>query len=112
VKLDATLRAVGLSAVAEQSARAEGLGFDGVFVTERNNDPFLALALASGATRHVDLGTAAALAFPRSPMAVAYTAWDLQGLSDGRFQLGLAMICLYPCVTGAASVSLALRNDP
>ena len=40
--------------------------------------------------RRVDLGTAAALAFPRSPMEVAYTAWDLQGLSGGRLQLGLA----------------------
>lgn len=90
MKLDATLRAVELSAVADQSARAEALGFDGVFVTERNSDPFLALALAAAATRRVDLGTAAALAFPRSPMEVAYTAWDLQGLSGGRLQLGLA----------------------
>jgi probable F420-dependent oxidoreductase len=90
VKLDATLRAVELRAVAEQSARAEALGFDGVFVTERNSDPFLALALAAAATQRVDLGTAAALAFPRSPMEVAYTAWDLQALSGGRFQLGLA----------------------
>jgi probable F420-dependent oxidoreductase len=90
VKLDAALRAVELAAVADQSARAEALGFDGVFVTERNSDPFLALALAATATRRVDLGTAAALAFPRSPMEVAYTAWDLQGLSGGRFQLGLA----------------------
>lgn len=90
MKLDATLRAVELRAVAGESARAEALGFDGVFVTERNSDPFLALALAAGATGRVDLGTAAALAFPRSPMEVAYTAWDLQGLSNGRFQLGLA----------------------
>ena len=90
MKLDATLRAVELRAVPDESARAEALGFDGVFVTERNSDPFLALALAARATGRVDLGTAAALAFPRSPMEVAYTAWDLQGLSDGRFQLGLA----------------------
>jgi probable F420-dependent oxidoreductase len=30
-----------------------------------------------------------ALALVRSPMAVAYSAWDLAALSDGRFQLGL-----------------------
>jgi probable F420-dependent oxidoreductase len=90
VKLDATLRQLALADVAAESARAEALGFDGVFVTERNSDPFLALALAAGATSTVDLGTAAALAFPRSPMEVAYTAWDLQGLTGGRFQLGLA----------------------
>jgi probable F420-dependent oxidoreductase len=90
VKLDATLRAVEPRRVPDEAARAESLGFDGLFVTERNGDPFLALALAAHATRRVDLGTAAALAFPRSPMEVAYTAWDLQGLSSGRFQLGLA----------------------
>lgn len=90
MKVDATLRAVALDAVAGESARAEALGFDGLFVTERNSDPFLAVALAATGTQRVDLGTAAALAFPRSPMEVAYTAWDLQGLSGGRFQLGLA----------------------
>lgn len=90
MKLDATLRAVELSRVPDEAARAEALGFDGLFVTERNSDPFLAMALAASATSQVDLGTAAALAFPRSPMEVAYTAWDLQGLSGGRFQLGLA----------------------
>jgi probable F420-dependent oxidoreductase len=90
MKLDATLRAVELGAVAAESARAEALGFDGLFVTERNSDPFLAAALAATGTQRLDLGTAAALAFPRSPMEVAYTAWDLQGLSGGRFQLGLA----------------------
>jgi probable F420-dependent oxidoreductase len=35
------------------------------------------------------VATAIALAFPRSPMDVAYTAWDLQALSGGRFALGL-----------------------
>jgi probable F420-dependent oxidoreductase len=90
VKLDATLRAVEPRRVPDEAGRAETLGFDGLFVTERNGDPFVAMALAAHATQRVDLGTAAALAFPRSPMELAYTAWDLQGLSGGRFQLGLA----------------------
>ena len=37
----------------------------------------------------MDLGTAIAVAFPRSPMTVAQVAWDLADLSDGRFILGL-----------------------
>jgi probable F420-dependent oxidoreductase len=37
----------------------------------------------------VRLATGIALALPRSPMDVAYTAWDLQALSGGRFALGL-----------------------
>ncbi len=37
----------------------------------------------------MDLGTSIALAFPRSPTTMAYTAWDLAALSRGRFILGL-----------------------
>jgi probable F420-dependent oxidoreductase len=35
------------------------------------------------------VATSVALAFPRSPTVVAYSAWDLQALSHGRFRLGL-----------------------
>ena len=35
------------------------------------------------------MGTAIAIAFSKSPMAMAYTAWDLAGMSQGRFILGL-----------------------
>ena len=37
----------------------------------------------------MELGTSVAIAFSRSPMETAQTAWDLQDLSDGRFVLGL-----------------------
>lgn len=36
------------------------------------------------------LYTNVAIAFPRSPMHLAYTAWDLAELSDGRFSLASA----------------------
>lgn len=89
LKLDATLRGIPLGEVAAWAAHCERLGFDGLCATETNNDPFLPLALAADATSRVALGTGVALAFPRSPMQVAYTGWDLQGLSGGRFVLGL-----------------------
>lgn len=89
LKLDATLRGVPPGEVAAWAARCEQLGFDGLYSTETNNDPFLPLALAAGSTSRVMLGTGVALALPRSPMQVAYTGWDLQGLSGGRFVLGL-----------------------
>jgi probable F420-dependent oxidoreductase len=41
------------------------------------------------ASTRVELATAIAVAFPRSPMTVAYRAWDLHAQSGGRFQLGL-----------------------
>ena len=53
------------------------------------HDPFLPLALAAEHTQRVTLGTAIAVAFPRSPTVVAHTAWDLQAASGGRVLLGL-----------------------
>ncbi|NIR37843.1 MAG: LLM class flavin-dependent oxidoreductase, partial [Actinobacteria bacterium] len=46
-------------------------------------------AVAAGATERIELATAVAIAFPRSPMVVANAAWDLQVASRGRFVLGL-----------------------
>ncbi|MCW3014026.1 MAG: family F420-dependent class oxidoreductase [Solirubrobacterales bacterium] len=87
--VDLTLRALPVTEVAAAAARAEALGFDAVAVTESTGNPFVALALAAPATSRVRLATGIALALPRSPMDVAYTAWDLQTLSGGRFALGL-----------------------
>ncbi len=78
-----------LGSVAAEAAWAESMGYDGVTSSETAHDPFLPLALAATATSRVTLDTRVAIAFPRSPMAVAYTAWDLQELSRGRFRLGL-----------------------
>ncbi len=61
-------------------ARAEALGFDGLWASETRHDPFLPLALAAEHTRRVSLGTAIAVAFPRSPTVVAHAAWDLAAL--------------------------------
>lgn len=88
-QIGVTLRGVPLAEAGEWAARAEALGVDGVFATETNNDPFLPLALAAGTTSRVQLGTGIAVAFPRSVMQTAYTAWDLQALTGGRFVLGL-----------------------
>ena len=68
---------------------AEELGFDGLWTAETQHDAFLPLVLAAEHTRRIELGTAIAVAFSRSPTELAYTAWDLQALSHGRFILGL-----------------------
>ncbi|MFJ9363995.1 TIGR03617 family F420-dependent LLM class oxidoreductase [Nocardia sp. NPDC101769] len=70
-----------------RAARLRELGVDGVFTFEGAHDVFLPLTLA--ATSGVDIMTNVAMAFPRSPMHLAHTAWDLQSLSGGRFRLGL-----------------------
>jgi probable F420-dependent oxidoreductase len=69
--------------------RAQRLGFDGFFTAETRHDPFLPLALAAQKSQGLTLGTAIAVAFPRSPTVMAHTAWDLAATSGGRFILGL-----------------------
>ena len=76
-------------AVPSEAAWAEAMGYDGISANETAHDPFLALTLAATATTRVTLETHVAIAFPRSPMVVAYTSRDLQDLSGGRFRLGL-----------------------
>jgi len=89
VKLDLLLVGCPLERVAEVAGRAEAAGFDGLWVTEVANDPFVHCAAALQATTRLDVGTAIALAFVRSPMVTALSAWELQRMSGGRFRLGL-----------------------
>ena len=91
MKLDAGLGTEGeyLKGIDQAARAAEVLGFAGLWTSETKHDGFLPLAIAAGATRSLDLGTSVAIAFSRSPMETAQTAWDLQDLSGGRFILGL-----------------------
>src|SRR5215212_10377391 len=91
MKLDASLGTEGgyLQSVGETARAAESLGFAGLWTSETKHDAFLPLAIAANATENIDLGTSIAVAFSRSPMETAQTAWDLQDLSNGRFILGL-----------------------
>jgi probable F420-dependent oxidoreductase len=89
MKLDTGLMLRNLREVPAAARAAEEAGFDALWTVEAGNDAFLPLALIAEHTKRVKMGTAVAIAFPRSPMAMAYTAWDLAALSQGRFILGL-----------------------
>jgi probable F420-dependent oxidoreductase len=91
VKLDAGLGTEGdyLKGIDRTARAAEDFGFAGLWTSETKHDAFLPLAIAANDTREIELGTSVAIAFSRSPMETAQTAWDLQHLSDGRFVLGL-----------------------
>ena len=78
-----------LSQTAEGARRAEALGYDGAITPETGHDPFLPHVIAAEHTERIELHTAVVIAFPRSPMASAQIAWDLQKFSKGRFVLGL-----------------------
>ncbi len=89
MKLDMTTLGAPLDEVGDDAAGAEAGGFDGWFTGETSHEPLLSCVAAGAATRRIDVGTAIAVAFPRSPMHVAYAAHDLQALTRGRFVLGL-----------------------
>ena len=68
---------------------AEEIGFDALWTSETQHEPFLPLAIAAEHTSRIELGTSIAVAFPRSPTVLAHIAWDLANASKGRFILGL-----------------------
>jgi probable F420-dependent oxidoreductase len=71
------------------AALAEDGGFESVWCAETARSAFTQAAVACEATSRARVGTAVALAFPRSPAITAMTARDLAELSEGRFILGL-----------------------
>ncbi len=88
MKIDVALHAdyPDLAAHADKCARA---GFAGAFTLEANRDVFFPLFAAAQSGVALDLYPNVAIAFPRSPMHIAYQSWDLQRLTRGRFALGL-----------------------
>ncbi|MGO9602297.1 MAG: TIGR03617 family F420-dependent LLM class oxidoreductase [Candidatus Binataceae bacterium] len=77
------------STLRDQVRDAEAIGYDTVVAVETQHDSYLALAIAAQEPAKVELGTGIALAYTKSPVATAYTAWDLQRMSGGRLVLGL-----------------------
>jgi probable F420-dependent oxidoreductase len=64
-------------------------GFAGITFTETGRTAYLSVAAAALAAPELTYSTGVAVAFPRSPMVTAATAWELADLTDGRFLLGL-----------------------
>src|SRR5262245_19826865 len=91
MKLDANIviDAAHMRDVAAIGQAADAIGFAGLWSIETKHNGFFPLLIAAEHTRRIELGTAVAIAFPRSPMVMAQIAWDLQALSGGRFILGL-----------------------
>ena len=88
LRFDAMLPAQPLRRAGELGRRAEEAGLSGLVVTEAGRTAYLtcgALAVAAD----IDILTGIAVAFPRSPMVTAATAWELAEASNGRFRLGL-----------------------
>lgn len=78
-----------LHAIQTLARDAERAGFGGITFTEAGRTAYLSVAAAALATERLEFSTGIAVAFPRSPMITAGTAWELQDASRGRFRLGL-----------------------
>jgi probable F420-dependent oxidoreductase len=78
-----------LKEVASLAGRADAAGLESVWLAELDHSAFVQAAAAVSATARIGVGTAVALAFPRSPTITAMTAWDLDEMSGDRFMLGL-----------------------
>lgn len=89
MKLDALLNPSTPGEIPSLAGSAEATGFDGLWFGETSRDALLAVALAAEHTTRAEVGTAITMAFSKSPMSLAYTAWDIQKLAKGRLILGL-----------------------
>jgi len=78
-----------LREVGAYAARVEQLGFDALHVPETVNDSLVVSALALEHTDALVVRTSMTVAFVRSPMQLALTAWSLAAMAPGRFALGL-----------------------
>ncbi len=87
--LAAPAAALDVTTMAAQAQEVQELGYYSLVLEETKDDPFMLLALAAQATAGLRLGTSVAIAFARSPFVTAMSAWTLQKVSRGRFELGL-----------------------
>ncbi len=76
--------------VAALAARAEALGFHGLFLGSAFGfDPVMALALAGASTDRILLGTAVVPTWPRHPVVAAQQAATANAACAGRFRFGV-----------------------
>ncbi len=88
MKLDVMTGGLSLHDTQDLARQVEERDLSGLVITEAGRTAYLSCAAAALAA-DIDLSTGIAVAFPRSPMVTASTAWELAEATDGRFRLGL-----------------------
>ena len=78
-----------LSMIGPMAKMVEDAGFESCWAAETTHTAFVTASVAIQASTKIKVGTAIALAFPRSPTITAMEAADLDELSGGRFLVGL-----------------------
>lgn len=99
-----------LSTIVDWTKQAEDEGFDGIFLTEANNDS-LACCLGLGFnTRRITLGTAITNIYLRHPNLLANEVAALHEFTKGRFILGLGTG--HRPANAALGIDMGARTDP
>src|SRR3954447_13517316 len=88
MELDVMTGGLPLRRMQDLARDAAAAGISGLVITESGRTAYLACAAAALAA-DIDVLTGVAVAFPRSPMVTASTAWELAETTGGRFRLGL-----------------------
>jgi len=89
MKIDAFGSGLELHRAGERARDFARIGYDGLWLAEAGRTAYLTCAATALAAPGLDVGTAVATAFPRSPMVTAQIAWELAEATRGRFILGL-----------------------
>src|SRR5256712_4939256 len=95
MRLAASIPALGktLAGAVERVCLAEGLGYESVWSiqTPAGRDTAMVMAAYASATSRIGIGTAVLPIQKRHPVAMAQMAGTLDGLSCGRFHLGIGV---------------------
>jgi len=89
MKVDVMTGGRSLRSMQHFATATKRAGFSGLVLTETGRTAYLSCVAATMAEPELDLATGVAVAFPRSPMITASTAWELAEATGGRFRLGL-----------------------
>jgi probable F420-dependent oxidoreductase len=89
VRLDSVTSPQPLRRMPALARAVESAGFGGLWLFESGRTAYPSCAVAAISVDRIDLGTAIALAFVRSPMITAQVAWELAEATGGRFRIGL-----------------------
>jgi probable F420-dependent oxidoreductase len=89
MKIDAFGLGLELHRAGERARDMARIGYDGLWLAEAGRTAYLNCAATALAAPELEVGTAVAIAFARSPMVTAQIAWELAEATQGRFILGL-----------------------
>lgn len=89
MKITATLGEAAISSLKEALRLGVEVGVERIWTADQAHDPFLTLGMVTAQEPSMPVGTCVAIAFGRTPWAMAQAGWDMANLSGGQFILGL-----------------------